>query len=119
MRRLRHRPANDVAAADHDRMAAGDGHIDCVEQGNDALRRARRKGALEPVDVLLRRDRGDHRGEIEVRRKRQLDQDAMHGRIGIEGADARQQCGGAASAAKRSVLERMPASPQAAILLRT
>jgi hypothetical protein len=43
---------------------------------------------VEAVDVLLRRDRLEHARRIDVLRQRQLHEDAVHRRIGIQFSDA-------------------------------
>ena len=75
---------------------------------------------VEAVDVLLHRDALEHMRHVDMRRQRQLHQDAVHRRIGVERIDARQQLRSPASSAGmwRSS-ERMPVSLQALILLRT
>ena len=49
---------------------------------------------VEAVDILRRVDRLDHGAGLVVRRQRQLDQDAVHRRVGVQARDDRQEFGG-------------------------
>ena len=46
---------------------------------------------VEAVHILVRVDRGDHHLLVDMLGQRQLDEDAVHRRIGVEHADQRQQ----------------------------
>jgi hypothetical protein len=48
---------------------------------------------VEPVDILVRVDRGEHRIGVDLVRERQLDQDAVNGRIGVEAKHQFEQYG--------------------------
>ena len=75
---------------------------------------------VEAVHVLGRVDRLDHRAGADLLGQRQLHQDAVHRRVGIEPRDHRQQFGlGVVSAGRRMVWAAMPAAPAARSLLRT
>ncbi len=86
---LRHRLADDVGAADHHRLHAGERSVHGLGQHDAAERRARhqaRQAAGEPagiermesIHVLVRIDGGDDFLRIDLRRQRQLHQDAVH-----------------------------------------
>ena len=102
--KLRHRFADQVGTADDDRRLAGKRVAERPFQQNHAAgRRARQHRApvatheppgidrMQAVDVLFRPDRLDHRRLVEMRRQRQLHQDAMDRRIGVERLHDRQQ----------------------------
>ena len=64
--------------------------------------------------------RSTHAGDADVRRQRQLHEDAVNGRIVVQRVDARQQLALRSTLAGSSISsERMPTSLQPAILLRT
>ena len=74
------------------------------EQAHAAGRRARGEAraplgdttevvGVQPVDVLVRRDGGDHRVGVEAARQRQLHQDAVHRRIRAEARDQLEERG--------------------------
>ena len=101
---LRHRLADDVRPADHHRLeprqitqAVGQQHHATQRRAGDEAALADRKAAgigdVEPVDVLVGTDRGDHRLFVEMVGKRQLDKDAVHRRIGVQSLDQREQFG--------------------------
>ena len=88
---LRQRLADDVGAADHDRLEPVERGPHGLGEQHAAERRARRKRrqpggqaagihGMEAVDILGRVDRGDHLVRIDLRRQRQLHQDAVHAR---------------------------------------
>ena len=81
-------------------------------QGASAGRPADRRPALigmEAVDILGRIDRGEHLLRIDLRGQRQLHQDAVHDRIGVEPPDQRQQFG-LAGRLRQAVIERAHAA---------
>ena len=113
---LRDRLADDVGAADHHGVHAGERGVHRLRQHDAAERRARhqrRQAAGKPpgidrvkaVDVLGRVDRRDHLLGVDLLGQRQLHQDAVHRRIGIELADQRQQFG-LAHGLRQLVVER-------------
>ena len=123
---LRHRLADDVRAADDDSLHAGEHRAQrlagLVEHDHRAGRRAGherpahladRKQAdidrMEAVDVLLRVDRLEHPRRTDVPGQRQLHQNAVHRRIGVERLDEREQFGFARLGGER-VLHRMKAA---------
>ena len=65
---------------------------------------------VEPVDILGRVDRVDHQVGVQMPRQRQLHQDAMHRRIGVEPADQRQQIGLGGLGRQAVLQEFIPAS---------
>ena len=88
MQQVRHRLADDVAAADHDRARAVELDRVLGEHRHHAERRRRdeRRPAevelagverMEAVDVLRRRDRADDLRLVDVLRQRQLDEDRV------------------------------------------
>ncbi len=60
---------------------------------------------VEAVDVLGRVDRGDHRLLVDLRRQRQLDEDAVDRVVGVEPRDQGEQLVLADVSAGRRVLE--------------
>ena len=99
---LRHRLADDVGAAEYDSAQAGEIAQAILQQHQAAQRRAGHQRVLarrqptrvddmKPVDVLGRVDGVDHRGGVDLRRQRQLDQDAMNGWVAIQPFDQGQQ----------------------------
>ena len=99
-----HRLADRVAPADHDRMLAADldaGALDQLQatpgrRGTKTVQPRHQPAGgqhREAVDILARRDGLDHAVRIDVRRQGQLHQDAVDGRIGVQGRDAGQQLG--------------------------
>ena len=62
-------------------------------QRRQARRQAPGIDRMKAVDVLGRIDGGDHLLRVDLRRQRELHQDAVHGRIGVEPADQREQLG--------------------------
>src|SRR6185369_11177867 len=98
----RHGLADGVAAADHHRVLAAQLDSGALDQPHAAPRRARPKardtgdeaaGALdrEAVDVLRRRDRLDDASRRDVLGQGLLDEDAVHGGVGVQRRDAREQ----------------------------
>jgi hypothetical protein len=94
----RHRPADDVGGADHHRVPAA--HRDVVArqqahhargragaQQGDALGEPADVVGMEAVDVLGRVDGLDDPACVELRGERQLDQDAVDGRVLVEPGD--------------------------------
>ena len=63
---------------------------------------------VEAVDVLRRIDRLEHARGVDLLRQRQLDQDAVHRRVGVERCDLREQV---ASADVGRQLEQPPSMP--------
>ncbi|MCY1537644.1 hypothetical protein D9M68_731490 [compost metagenome] len=99
-----HRLADDVAAADDHGVLAAQVVADRFEHLHAAVRRAgpeargaghQRAGAghVEAVDVLGGRDGLDDLLAVHVLGQRQLNEDAVHLGVVVEGADARQQVG--------------------------
>ena len=95
---LRHRLADDVGAADHHRLHAGERGMHRFRQPHAAERRARhqrRQAARQPPDierveavhVLGRVDGGDDLVCVDLRRQRQLHQDAVDVGVGVELAE--------------------------------
>jgi hypothetical protein len=74
---------------------------------------------VEAVDILLGRDGSMTLWRRCAGRQRQLHQDAVDGRVGVELVDARQQLGLARWQADFSSTECMPTLSQALTLLRT
>ena len=98
---MRHRLADDRRAADHDGARALERDLVLVEHPHDAERRARdeRRPAeveaagvdrVDPVDVLLRRDRLDDPVLVEVVRQRELDEEPVDRVVGVERRDRRE-----------------------------
>ena len=96
------RPADQDRAADHHRLRALRLDPGVAEELHHALRRARHqaRAALgeqsgasggQPVDVLPRVDRGDHRVLVDLLGERQLDQDPVHLVVGVQLADQGEQ----------------------------
>ncbi|MPM92222.1 hypothetical protein SDC9_139357 [bioreactor metagenome] len=94
----RHRLADDVGTADDHGFLASQINIALLEHLHDAVRGTRdetrctlRQGAnvlgMEAVDILLGGDGFEHFLFVEMLRQRQLDQDAVNGRIGIQFGD--------------------------------
>ena len=107
---LRHRLADDVGAADDDRLGAGERPVQglrgAVDQHHAAGRRAGHERALQrprrqqagvervkTVNVLARIDGLQHLFGVYLPRQRQLHEDAVDGRIGVERGDKAQQFG--------------------------
>ena len=104
--KLHQRLADDVGAADHHRIEPAQrrmhrlGELDAADR---RTRRQRRQARRQPtgiermkaIDVLGRIDGGDDARRIDLRRQRQLHQDAVHGGIGVELADKTEQLVGA------------------------
>ncbi len=63
---------------------------------------------MKAVDVFARIDRGDDARRIDLRRQRQLHQDAVHGGIGVELTDKTEQLVGAGRGGQMKV-ERLHA----------
>ena len=117
----RHRLADDVGAAEHQRLEAGKIAQAVFKQHQAAERRARhqwRPGSgeaaapqrpgvdrVEAVHVLGRVDGAEDRRRVDLRRQRQLHQDAVHRRVGVEALQQRQQLG-LARFRRQPVLER-------------
>ena len=89
-----------VGHADDHGMTAAHRFVGMRQQGHDALRRARTQAGLaqgqtpdvfgvEAVHVLVRANALDQVGGVDVRRQRQLHEDAVDLRIGIEAIDQR------------------------------
>jgi hypothetical protein len=100
----RHRLADDVGAADHHRVLAARLAKLRLQQVQAAERRARHQRVeagrqppgverVEAVDVLGRVDRGDHPRGVDLRRQRQLDEDAVDALVGVELRDQVEQLG--------------------------
>ncbi len=100
----RHGLADDVRAADHHRVRALQRNLIGRQHLHHAVRRARaeqraaghqRAGVrnVETVDILFRGDRLDDLVAVDVRRQRQLHQNAVDTRIAVQFVDARQQIG--------------------------
>ena len=101
----RHRLADDVGAADHHRLGAGEraqaraqqhagSHTACTAPA--PRRRSTSRPALlrvEAVDVLGRVDRVDDALRVDLLRQRQLHQDAVDRGIGVEPRDQGEQLG--------------------------
>ena len=98
----RHRLADDVAAAYHYRVLAAKLVANRFEHLHAAVGRAGPEaghaghqragtGDVKTVHVLGRRDGFDHLLRVDVRRQRQLHQDAVNGRVGVQRGNARQQ----------------------------
>jgi hypothetical protein len=96
----RYRLADDVRLADHHGVEAAVIVDHAVEQHHDAERGAGHQPAgagrkapdvdgVEPVDILERADPVEHARGIDARGQRQLDENAMHGRIRVELVDQR------------------------------
>ena len=93
---LRHRLADDVRAADHHRFEAGKVAEPgpSAASGSPAACRGPAPSSptasrpafvdVEAVDVLGRVDRGDHRALVDLRRQRQLDEDAVDPLVRVE-----------------------------------
>ena len=88
---LRHRLADDVRAADHDRLEPAEVAEPVLEHHDAAQRRARHQRILadrelagivdvKAVDILGRIDRADHRFLVDLAGQRQLDEDAVDAR---------------------------------------
>ena len=99
---LRHRLADQDRAPDHHRILAGkiaepvlEQHQRTKRRAGDKAGQAQRKPAGadrgQPVNVLVRADPRDHRLLVEVLRERQLNEDAVDHRVGIQPVDQRQQ----------------------------
>ena len=106
----RHRHADDVRRADHaglepaqrgrapvrhgahrlDQLQAALGRARAEERLVPLERDAADVGRREAVDVLVRRDRVRDLGRVQVRRQRQLHDDAVHRVVAVELADERQ-----------------------------
>ena len=117
--KLRHRLADDVGAADHHRFEAGERGMHGLRQHDAAERRARHQrrqaggeppgvDRMEAVDVLRRIDGVEHLLGVDLLRQRQLHQDAVHRRIGVELFDQRHQLG-LADAVRQPMIERLHA----------
>ena len=100
----RHRLADDVRLADHHHVQPAIVVDHAVEQLHDPKRRAghqpTRAGRqppdvdrVEPVDILVRPDAIEHPRRVDRARQRQLHQNAMHRRIGVQPIDQRQHIG--------------------------
>ncbi len=99
---LQQRTADQIGAADHDRVHAFQRGVHALGQDDAAERRAGRQRVktagqppgivrMQPVDVLGRIERVDDGFGVQRFRQRQLHQDAVHRRIAIELCDQRQQ----------------------------
>ena len=99
---LHQRAADQIGAADHDRVHAFERGMHALAQDDAAERRAgRQRGQsageasgivrMQAVDILGRIDGVDDSFGIERFRQRQLHQDAVHGGIAVELCDQRQQ----------------------------
>ena len=102
--KLGHRLADDVRPADHHGLHPRQVAVKVAQQHQAAKRRAGHHGLLprpqqphvrdvEAVDVLRRVDGVDDEVGIEVLRQRQLDEDAVHRRVGVQPRDERQKIG--------------------------
>ena len=113
----RERPADQDRAAEHHGLSALDGRPGLTQQLDDPARRARdeprpplgeqaRAGGAEPVDVLRRVDRRDHRVLVDLLGERQLHEDAVDGVGFIELGDELEQLvlrrGGAEAVVERA-----------------
>ena len=98
----RHGLADDVAGADDDDIAALDRDVLVLEDLLYAIRRAGRKHRVagdqatdvvevEAVDILVKVDALQHAVHVDLWWQRQLHQDAVDGRIGIERIDTAHQ----------------------------
>ena len=90
--------ADDIAGTHHHHVAAGHGNVFGLEQLLHTIGRARREHRaagdeatdvveMETVHVLVHGDAFQHRRNTDMRRQRQLDEDAVDGRVGIQGID--------------------------------
>ena len=126
MQKLRHRLADDVRAADDNRLHAREGQAQPLAGLVDEDHRARRRAGdqraagvpdreqadidgMKAVDVLVRRDRLQDPRRIDVLGQRQLHENAVHGGIGVERLDEREQLRFARLGRQR-VLDRMEAA---------
>ena len=100
----RQRPADMVGCADDHRMLAADRHTDMPQQRHHAVGRGRTQDrhalaeaaegiGVKAIDILDRIDALDDCGFVDVRRQRQLDEDAVDIVIEIEPVDQCQQFG--------------------------
>ena len=98
----RHRAANDVRRADDDAVAALHRHADVLEHPHHAVGRAGAdqrvalgKAAdvvrVEAVDILAWVDALHHLGLADVLGQRQLHEDAVDRRVGVQAVDVRQE----------------------------
>jgi hypothetical protein len=98
----RDRLADDVRFADHHRVEAVIVIDHAVEQLHAAERCARDQFAaaggqppdidrMEPVDILGRRDPVQNQQRVDLRRERQLDQDAVHCLVRVQSVDQGEQ----------------------------
>src|SRR5690606_31147960 len=92
------------ACPDDHGLGTADGHVLGFQHAHDAIRRARaeqrlaghekaRIADMEAVDVFFSRDGFDDLGRVHVARQRQLDKNAVNGRVFIELLDDIQQFG--------------------------
>ena len=116
---LGHRLADDIGAADHHRLEARQRRMHRLRQHDAAKRRAwrqRRQAGGKPagidrmkaIDVLPRIDGIQHLLGIDLLRQRQLHQDAMHRRVGVELLHQRHQFG-LVDAVRQPMIERLHA----------
>ena len=101
---FRHGKSHDIAAADHHGALAGDLHACGPQHLENAFRGAGERAGLflpqrrnvqgmEAVDILLFVDGGDHLVLVDMFRKGQLDQNAVHLVVEVQGRDDVQQFG--------------------------
>src|SRR5882724_5887238 len=101
---LHQRAANQIGAADDERVHALQRGMHALGQDDAAERRAwRQRGKaagepagivrVQPVDILGRIDGVDDGFGVKRFRQRQLDENAVHGRIAVEFSNQRQQIG--------------------------
>ena len=99
---LRQRLADDVRPPDHNRLAPGQRSMHVLGEHDAGKRRARhnarqagreqpRRQRMEAVDVLGRRDGLDHLARVDLRRQRQLHENAVNGRVLVQPLDQLQQ----------------------------
>ncbi len=98
----RHRLADDVASAHDDDIAAFDLNVLLLQKAHHSVGSARRKHRvadyqaadvveMETIDVLVRGDGTQHAPHVDLWRQRQLHQDSMDVRIGVESLDRSHQ----------------------------
>ena len=99
---LGHGPADDVRTADHHRFEPAEIAKLILQQHQATQRRAGHEAVqayaqppgvddVEPIDVFVRIDRGDHLPFVHVLGQGQLDENAVHVRIRVESDNAFEQ----------------------------
>ena len=91
----------------------------CTGQDREARPQAPDIDRVKPVDVLLRVDRQHHPMNVDLRRQRQLHENAVDRFGGVETRNLRDQVGLAGVRGRRRSNEPKPAAAQASVLART